>query len=59
MSKRKKEEIHFCGKREKKDQNSFIIMISVGGKETVFQWIVWIKILKKENSEKYLIFENI
>ena len=37
MSKRKKEEIHFCGKREKKDQNSFIIMISVGGKETVFQ----------------------
>ena len=59
MSKRKKEEIHFCGKREKKDQNSFIIMISVGGKETVFQWIVWIKILKKENSKKYLIFENI
>ena len=59
MSKRKKEEIHFCGKRKKKNQNGVIIMISVGGKETVFMWIVWIKILKKENSKKYLIFENI
>ena len=37
MSKRKKEEIHFCGKRKKKNQNGVIIMISVGGKETVFQ----------------------
>ena len=58
-AKEKKKEIHFCGKIEKKNQNSVIIMISVGGKDTVFQWIVWIKILKKENSKKYLILKNI